>query len=264
MGARSTSSVAHVPDRAAIDHAAAAARLVEYRRTGDRRLRNAVVEEHRFIADQIARRFAGRAGVAEEDLRQVGLLAMVRATDRFDPNQGATFATFSRRTVEGELKRYLRDHSWSVRPPRAVQELHLRLRKLEDELGHELGRPPSVRELAEHLEVDVELVLEAQEASRARRAASLDAPDPDDDGPSDRVPPALATLDKSLMDSELRITVSRLLDRLPEREQLVVRRRFFEQRSQAEIAEELGVSQSFVSRLLRHALDELRGILEGP
>ncbi|MBI2709758.1 MAG: sigma-70 family RNA polymerase sigma factor [Actinobacteria bacterium] len=243
-----------------MEHAEASAKLVEYRRTGDRRLRNEVVEAHRYVADQIARRFAGRAGVAEEDLRQVGLLAMVRATDRFDPDMGATFATFSRRTVEGELKRYLRDHSWSVRPPRAVQELHLRLRKLEDELGHELGRPPTVRELADHLEVDTELVLEAQEAGRARRAASLDAPSPDDEG--DRVPAVLGTLDRNLADSELRLTVTRLLDRLPEREQLVIRRRFFEQRSQADIADELGVSQSFVSRLLRHALDELRDILD--
>jgi hypothetical protein len=124
--------------------------ILEYQATGDRRLRNRVVEEHLHVVEHHARSYSGR-GVSVDDLRQVGALAVVRAVDRFDPSQGASFATFAGRTVDGELKRWFRDRSWSVRPPRRTQELHLAVRRATDELSHQFGRPPSVGELATHL-----------------------------------------------------------------------------------------------------------------
>ena len=123
-------------------------RFREYHRTGDRRIRNEIVVQYRYIADRYALRY-GTRGVPVEDLRQTALLAIIRATDRFDPDMGVEFATFASRTVDGELKRWLRDKSWAVRPPRSAQERHLTLRRIDEQLTHRLGRSPNVNELAE-------------------------------------------------------------------------------------------------------------------
>ncbi len=148
----------------------------EYRRTGDRRLRNRIVEEHLTVADYYVNRYARSAAASAEDLHQTALLAIVRAVERFDPDLGVSFKTFASRTVEGELKRYLRDRSWSVRPPRRAQELHLDARRVGEELTHQLGRTPTVAEMAGALEVSEEHVLEALEAGQARSATGIDAP----------------------------------------------------------------------------------------
>ncbi len=124
----------------------------------DNAARNRLVEEHTDLAEHFARRYSGR-GLARDDLRQMALLAMVKAADRFEPARGVAFATFASRTIDGELKRQFRDRSWSVRPPRALQELHLTLRKVDEELTQELGRHPRLDELAERLEVGEEDVL---------------------------------------------------------------------------------------------------------
>ena len=143
----------------------------EYQRTGNRRIRNEIVERHRRLADRFAIRYRSR-GIPVDDLRQTALLAMVRAVDRFDPDKGVSFATFVSRTMDGELKRALRDKAWAVRPPRSAQERHLALRKREEELTHQLGRAPTIRELADALDSTVEEVLEAVEAGSARSAAA--------------------------------------------------------------------------------------------
>ncbi len=118
-------------------------RFREYQRTGDRRIRNELVEQYLQVADHYAARYASR-GVPVEDLRQTALLAMIRAVDRFDPDAGVEFSTFASRTVDGELKRWFRDRAWAVRPPRAAQERHLALRRFEDEMTQRLGRSPTV------------------------------------------------------------------------------------------------------------------------
>jgi RNA polymerase sigma-B factor len=220
----------------------------------DNAARNRLVEEHADLAEHFARRYSGR-GLARDDLRQMALLAMVKAADRFEPARGVAFATFASRTIDGELKRQFRDRSWSVRPPRALQELHLTLRKVDEELTQELGRHPRIDELAERLEVGEEDVLEALEAGAAHRADSLDAPLGDGDRTaSDK----LGEGDVGFGRAEGRMIVEDLLATLPERERTILELRFYDNLSQEEIAERIGVSQSYLSRLLRRTLLDLR------
>jgi RNA polymerase sigma-B factor len=221
--------------------------------------RNRLVEEHADLAEHFARRYSGR-GLARDDLRQMALLAMVKAADRFEPERGVAFSTFASRTIDGELKRSFRDRSWSVRPPRALQELHLTLRRADEELTHELGRHPTLGELAERLEVGEEDVLEAMEAGAAHHAESLDAPVGDSERTtSDR----LGTGDIGFARTEGRMLVEDLLETLPERERMILELRFYENLSQEEIADRIGVSQSYLSRLLRRTLLELRSRAQG-
>ena len=227
----------------------------QYAETGDRRVRNDIVEQHRHLADRFARRYRAR-GIPVEDLRQTALVAMVRAVDRFDPGQGVTFATFASRTMDGELKRALRDRAWAVRPPRAAQERHLALRKREEELTHRFGRSPTVQELAEALDATVEEVLEAVEAGGARTAGGITRTN--DDGTSVEADHMLAVGETGYSRVDERMLVADLLDQLDEREREVIRLRFFERMGQEEIAQRVGVSQSYLSRLLRRILLDLR------
>jgi RNA polymerase sigma-B factor len=231
----------------------------EYRRTGDRRLRNEIVEEHRHLADRFAARYRSR-GLAVDDLRQTGLLAMVRAVDRFDPDKGVSFATFASRTIDGELKRALRDKAWAVRPPRAAQERHLALRKREEELTHSLGRAPTVTELAEALDATVDEVLEAVEAGAARSASAITRTN--DDGAAVEADDLLGVREIGFGRVDDRLLVADLVDQLGPREQEVIRLRFVERLGQEEIAQRIGVSQSYLSRLLRKILLELREQIE--
>lgn len=232
----------------------------ELRESGDIELRNRIVEANTRLADYHVRRFAGR-GVPEDDLRQIANLAIVAAVDRFDPEVGVAFSTFANRTIEGELKRYLRDRSWSVRPPRRAQELHLEIRRAEEELTQLIGRSPTVAEIAVEVRETEDHVLEAMEAGAAHRAASFDQPTGTDDGSgattlADR---RLGAVDQGFTDVDQRLLVGELLSGLPERERTILELRFFDRLSQEEIAERLGVSQSYLSRLLRRTLVELRG-----
>jgi RNA polymerase sigma-B factor len=228
----------------------------EYRRTGDRRIRNQIVEQNQGLADYYVKRYS-RRGVASDDLRQLALLAIVQASERFDPELGIAFSTFAGRTIEGEMKRYFRDRTWSVRPPRRSQELHLSLRVAEEELAPRLGRSPTIAELAKEVDASEDHVLEALEASTAHQAASLDQPAPTG---TDRAPGdwALADADDGFELTEDRMVIRDLLDELPERERTVLYLRFFERMSQPDIADRIGVSQSYLSRILRRALLELR------
>lgn len=226
-----------------------------YRETGDRAARNEIVERHRHLADGVARRYRSR-GLAVDDLRQTALLAMVRAVDRFDPDMGASFATFAGRTMEGELKRALRDKSWAVRPPRAAQERYLEVRRREEELTHQRGRAPTVAELAEAMDVGVDEVLEAVEAAGARSAAPITRPD--DDGEQIDADAILAQIERGFGDVDEQMVVADLLEGLDERSRAVIELRFFERLGQDEIAARLGVSQSYLSRLLRKILADLR------
>jgi RNA polymerase sigma-B factor len=216
--------------------------------------RNRLVEAHADLAEHFARRYAGR-GLARDDLRQMALLALVKAADRFEPARGVAFATFASRTIDGELKRQFRDRSWSVRPPRALQELHLALRRADEELTQELGRHPQLTELAERLAVGEEAVLEALEAGAAHHADSLDVPVAEGErSASDR----LGSGDAGYGHAEGRMVVDELLATLPERERLILELRFYDNLSQEAIAERIGVSQSYLSRLLRRTLLDLR------
>lgn len=232
-----------------------------YRATGSRRVRNEIVERHRHLADGVARRYQSR-GISPEDLRQTALLAMIRAVDRFDPTQGASFATFAARTMDGELKRALRDKAWTVRPPRAAQERYLTLRKHEEELTHSLGRSPTVAELATRLGVTPDEALEALEAGGARSAGAITRTN--DDGTVSEVDEMLSVGESGYGRIDDRLLVAELLDTLDPRSREVIELRFFERLGQDEIAQRIGVSQSYLSRMLRKILLQLREQLDAP
>lgn len=230
----------------------------EYQRTGSRRVRNALVEANLELVDYYVTRY-GRGQVEGDDVRQQAFMALIKAVERFDPEVGVTFKTFANRTIEGELKRLLRDKSWSVRPPRSLQELAVRVRRVEPELTQELGRTPRVEEIAERTDESVDRVLEALSTGGAFRADSLDMPI----GDGSITKGATITGETGDMtDVTRQVDIERLLDGLDDRDQEIVRLRFVERRSQQEIADQLGVSQSYLSRLLRQTLETLREEIE--
>ena len=230
-------------------------KFVEYQQNRSRKLRNELIEAHRSLASHLARRFANR-GEPFDDLLQVAYLGMLKAVERFDPGRGLEFSTFATATVEGELKRHFRDKTWSVRVPRRPQELHLRLGGAVNDLSQRLHRAPQVSELATELGVSEEAVLEAMEVGGAYRSSSLDArPSDDSDTPLER---RLGATDVGFDLAEHRVVIERLLEDLPERERTIVRLRFFEDMTQTEIADEIGISQMHVSRLLARTLVQLR------
>jgi len=236
-------------------------RFAEYRRTKDRRIRNALIEDNRQVAERVARRFPNRS-LSWDDLHQVAMLGLLKAVERFDPERGFKFTTFAEPTISGELKRHFRDHAWDVRIPRRAHDLHQAVRKIAEDLIHELDRPPHISEIAERLGVDVDDVMMAMEADGARRAASLSAPlggDPDSSTLGDRIGGDDADLERAAD----RLTVFELVQNLPPREREIIRLRFEENLSQAEIGERIGISQMHVSRLLRRTLLDLREQVEG-
>ncbi|MEA3217476.1 MAG: polymerase sigma-B factor [Acidimicrobiia bacterium] len=231
-----------------------------YRDTGDRELRNELVTMHAALATSVARRFA-RRGEPLDDLTQVASFALVKAVERFDPERGVSFTSFAIPTMLGEIKRHFRDRTWSAKVPRSAKERLTRLRAATDSLTAELQRSPTVTELAERLDLSIDEVIEALEARSAYRPAPF-ATDSDLDAgePAAAAPPG--TIDTNLSAVEDRMTVDRLLATLPERERRIVELRFYGEMTQTEIANEVGVSQMHVSRLLRKALMELSNRLE--
>lgn len=222
----------------------------------DPKLRDELIEAHLGLAEYLARRFSNR-GEPTDDLVQVASVGLVKAVDRFDPERAVEFSTYATHTIVGELKRHFRDKGWAVRAPRRMQELYLRLGKIVANLSQELGRSPTIQELALEAQVSEEEVLEALEAGQAYRFASLDAPSPgEDDG--DSMMSVLGEEDASLVDAEHRAALSPLLSKLPAREQTIIHLRFFEGLTQSEIASRLGISQMHVSRLLARSLAQLR------
>jgi RNA polymerase sigma-B factor len=238
-----------------------AEQFAAYARTRDPAIRGQLVAAHLGLAEYLARRFANR-GEALDDLVQVASLGLIKAVDRFDPSRGVEFSTYATHTIVGELKRYFRDKGWAVRAPRRMQELYLRLGKMVATLGQELGRSPTIPELANELSVSEEEVLEALEAGQAYRSASLDAPAGSEEG--ETLGQRLGNEDPSLEDAERRAMLSPLLAKLAPRERLIVQLRFFEGLTQSEIAERLGISQMHVSRLLVRSVAELRSAAEPP
>jgi RNA polymerase sigma-B factor len=231
-----------------------------YARTGDIVLRDQLVASYMGLASYLARRFANR-GQPLEDLTQVAALGLLKAVDRYDPGLQIEFSTYATTTIVGELKRYLRDKGWAVRAPRRMQELYLNLSQVVDRLGQELGRSPTIAEVAAEVEVSEEEVLEALEAGQAYRFASLDAPKPDGES-SEPISSTLGEEDEELTRAEQRATLAPLLDKLPSRERQVVHLRFFEGLTQSEIARRLGISQMQVSRLLSRSVAQLRSFAE--
>jgi RNA polymerase sigma-B factor len=233
-------------------------RLLErYHRDGDLSARDELVR--RFIP--LARQLAGRyrhAGESHEDLVQVACLGLIKAVDRYEPERGHAFPKYAVPTMLGELKRHFRDKGWAVRVPRATQELALQVSDALNTLPAKLGRAPRPRDVADAIGEPVENVLEAMEAATAYEATSLDAPRPgagDDDDWS--LGDSISAEERGYELVEIGEVLQGTLVALPARERLILRLRFEEDLTQAEIAEAIGVSQMHVSRLLRRSLDRL-------
>lgn len=233
-------------------------RFRAFRESGDRDLRNRLIEEHRWIAIHCARRFAKR-GEPLDDLIQVGQLGVLKAVERFDPEMGVSFTTFAMPTVLGELRRHFRDATWAVRVPRRAKDLHLELSAVIEQLSQKLQRSPTIDEIAEAMRVSTDDVLEAMEAGTAYRAAPLTPPsDEDDDEEPSEDGITIGRSDPEMGRTDDRIAVQALLAQLPARERRIVYLRFFEELTQSEIADIVGMSQVHVSRLLRSSLAKLR------
>jgi RNA polymerase sigma-B factor len=229
------------------------ARALFLRRDEDGAAREQLIEQNRGLAEHLARRFAGR-GEPVEDLVQVATIGLIKAVDRFDVDREVQFSTYASATIVGELKRHFRDKGWAVRVPRRMQEAALLVSKETSELYRELGRSPTVPELAERTGLTDEDVVEATEALHAYSTTSLDAPDDDDVAVVDK----LGSTDESLELMDRWADLSPHIKALPDRERQILYMRFFQGRTQAEIAETVGLSQMHVSRLLASTLERLR------
>ena len=205
------------------------------------------------LAKSLARRFANR-GESLDDLSQVAMLALVKAARRFDSERGVPFYGYATATITGELKRHFRDTRWAMRVPRVQQERYLKVRNATEQLTAQLGRPPTMDEIAQRIELSLEEVVEVQELGTAFHLRSLDEGRGDDD----RAPLDPGVHDANFGAVEARLAVTPALAELPDREREILRLRFVEQRSQSDIAAVLGISQMHVSRLLRRSLDQMR------
>jgi RNA polymerase sigma-B factor len=224
-------------------------------------LREQLVTAHLPLARHIARRFANR-GERLEDLAQVAMVGLIQAIDRFDPFRGVEFLSFGIPTIMGEVRRHFRDQGWSVRVPRRLKELHLSINAAVSELSQHNGRAPTASELAAHLGLSREEVLEGLEAANAYQSTSLDTPvGTEPDAPS--LADTLGGEDSAIDAVEYRQALLPLLAQIPPRERRVLALRFFGNQTQTQIAQEIGVSQMHVSRLLAATLAKLRaGLLE--
>ncbi|MFE0171611.1 RNA polymerase sigma factor SigF [Streptomyces sp. NPDC059002] len=242
------------------DRSGARAMFIELRalKDGSREyaeLRNQLVRMHLPLVEHLARRFRNR-GEPLDDLTQVATIGLIKSVDRFDPERGVEFSTYATPTVVGEIKRHFRDKGWAVRVPRRLQELRLALTTATAELSQLHGRSPTVHELAEKLAISEEEVLEGLESANAYSTLSLDVPDTDDESPA--VADTLGAEDEALEGVEYRESLKPLLEDLPPREKRILLLRFFGNMTQSQIAQEVGISQMHVSRLLARTLAQLR------
>jgi RNA polymerase sigma-B factor len=239
-------------------------RLLErYHRHGDQAAREALVQRFLPLARQLARRYQ-RGSEPLDDLIQVASLGLLKAIDRFEPDRPTAFSSFAVPTILGELKRHFRDRGWSVRVPRDLQELAVRVERVGEDLTRQLGRAPTPGEIAEHVGVTTEQVLEAREAAGAYRAISLDRPRDEDDENDSGMADSMGIEDPGFGLAEDAATVERLMGVLGEREREVLRLRFVEDLTQSEIGARVGVSQMHVSRLIRQAVERLREAAREP
>jgi RNA polymerase sigma-B factor len=233
--------------------------FLEFRDRRDAETRARLIEGHLGLVEYLARRFAGR-GEPLDDLIQVATIGLVKAVDRFDPDREVEFSTYATPTIVGELKRHFRDKGWAVRVPRRLQELNLRLGSVIGKLSQELQRSPTVAEIARAAGTTEDEVLEGLDSAHAYRLISLDAPT-SEEGLSYHE--QIGEDDSALESLEDWVSVGPLLQQLPSRERRMLYLRFFKGLTQSEIADQLGISQMHVSRLLAKTLATLREGLQG-
>ena len=234
-----------------------AADLRAYADHREPRARERLIRNYLPLANSIARRFDRGQRVPLEDLQQIAAIGLLKALDRYDPAHGAAFSTFAVPTMRGEILRYFRDFTWTVRPPRELQERAIRIEREREQLTNDLGRNPTARELAAQVGCTPEELLDASEAAHARSSDSFDRPATTQEGDAATLGERLGDEDPGFEAAEASATLDRLLNTLSERDQLVLRLRFREDLTQTEIARRIGCSQMHVSRIQRAALAQL-------
>ncbi len=258
FGSRSGYPCCRGTDLPALSETSTRELLRAYRERGDQQARDRLVELHLPLVHALARRYAGR-GEPLDDLVQAGSIGLIKAIDRFDLDRGVELSTYAIPTIVGELKRHFRDTGWSVHVPRRLKDLSLRLNGAIEELGASLGRSPSVAELASAVGADEEEVVEALDASQAYSPTSLSAPLQETE--AELRLDALGADERGFEASEDRAWLAPGLETLDARERRILHLRFFGGLTQSQIAQEVGISQMHVSRLIRRALETLRGEL---
>ena len=228
----------------------------QYKEEGSEEAREKLIENHMNLVRFLANKFKSK-GESLEDLIQVGYIGLIKAVERFDPDRGLEFTTYATPTILGEIKRYFRDKGWSVRVPRRLQELSSKVNKATELLTKEYHRKPTVEELADYLDTTPEEVLEAIESSSAYNSVPLET-GPDEDGETPSVLDWYADQDKDLVGADDRIILENALRDFSPREQEIIRLRFQSGLTQVQIAEQLGISQVQVSRILRKTLQKMR------
>ncbi len=232
--------------------------LRRYHLYGDRKARQQLITMYLPLVRSLARRYASR-GEHFDDLVQVGAIGLIKAIDRFDLSRGVELTTYATPNIVGEIKRYFRDKGWSVRVPRGLQELNIRLNKVIDELVPKLQRSPTINELAEAANATPEEVLEALETSQAYNSVSLQASPNGESGEEDAgLIDYLGGEEEAYDTMEDRTTLAPGFAKLDKRERFILHLRFFEGQTQSQIAERVGISQMHVSRLIRRSLEKLR------
>jgi RNA polymerase sigma-B factor len=218
--------------------------------------REELVALHQPHVEHCARRFRNR-GEPFEDLLQVGIIGLLKAIDRFDAERGVEFSTYATPTILGEIKRHFRDKGWAIRVPRRLQELRMQITTVSAELTQSLGRSPTAPELAAAMDCSVEEIVEGLESGNAYATLSLDAGDDSEDGAATMLD-AIGVDDANIAHIDLRESIKPLLEQLDHREKRILLLRFFRNMTQSQIADEIGVSQMHVSRLLTRTLAQLR------
>jgi RNA polymerase sigma-B factor len=235
--------------------------LRRYHEEGDVSAREQLIEQYMSLVRSLARRYSYR-GEQLDDLVQIGAIGLIKAIDRFDLSRGVELTTYATPNIIGEIKRHFRDRGWSVRVPRGLQELNVQLSRLIEQLTVQLSRSPTIPELAEAAGVDEEAVLEALESGRAYSSVSLSpGASSDEDGELDPLE-SLGSEDFEFELSEDRAVLAPGFKVLDQRERQILHLRFFSGLTQSQIAEQIGISQMHVSRLIRRALERLRTVAE--
>jgi RNA polymerase sigma-B factor len=231
--------------------------LLRVRNDGDVLAREELITRYLPLVKSLARRFASR-GQPVEDLVQVGSIGLIKAIDRFDLGRGVELSTYATPTILGEIKRYFRDKGWAVKVPRALQDLNVRLNRVVEQLTVELRRSPTIAELAAAAEVSEEEVVEALESGRAYSSVSIFSGGTNEEDESLELLDCLGTEEEAYEIFEQRRVLAPAMGRLDPRERLILHLRFFEGRTQTEIATRIGISQMHVSRLIRNSIENLR------
>jgi len=235
--------------------------LTRYHKYGDQKAREQAIQEQLPLVEFLARKFTGR-GEPVEDLMQVASVGLIKAVDRFDVDRNIEFSTYATPNILGEIKRYFRDKGWAMRVPRGLQELRQSAKEAIRVNTVKTGRSPTIHELAETLNSDVESVAEALTLGRAYNTASLDAPVSQDEREGDTIIDLQADENSPIEGIEDKILLQNAIESLKGQQQEILKLRFNEGKTQTEIAEAIGVSQMHVSRLLRRAIEDLRRHLE--